>query len=349
MRKLLLGNYLILIIIGIGMVFSATYKSLLVSEGKPFSELFQIIFIFIIIIALAILILYKKDKLYKYFYKNIELFYFITIGFLFLVLTKVGLELGGANSSISLGVVNFQPLELIKIIMIFYMAKKLVTVDEKKPIVYFLKVLFWPVVSLVLVLLEPDLGGVIILLSLMIVMLLINGKHLKILLPLIGIFSLLGVLIMRFILASGVGYQSDRILAWINPFSILEGAGGNLVQSYIAISNGGIFGTGYLNSAQNTGFLYASSSDFIFSIILEEWGILGGFTVIVLLFTFAYQIYLVGRRSNKKYEYLVCSGIAFLIMIQTAINTGGVTGVIPMTGVTLPFISTGINSFIFLI
>lgn len=342
--KGLITNYLLLIVIGILMSISSTYKLLLAQNLPVYMEVLELIIVLIIIFIFSIIILNLKLNFVKIIYKNASPLLLINIIFLILVLF-IGKSVGGANSSLDLKFFNFQPIEFYKIALILYLAKIL----SKKPSYDSLKKkLFLPIFSLLLIFLEPDLGGTIIIFLLLITILILNGAYLKIIFKYLTMFFTLTLglayIILKFI--PDKMYQIERIGAWINPFNYLDGAGGNLVQSYIAINRGGLFGTGYLQSAQNTGFLFASSTDFVFAIIAEELGIIGVILVIVLLLTFAYQIYLVGIRSNKKFEYLYCSGYASLILIQTFINVGGVTGLIPMTGVPLPFISKGINSFI---
>ncbi|MFV0287825.1 MAG: FtsW/RodA/SpoVE family cell cycle protein [Mycoplasmatales bacterium] len=348
MRWLIL-NYLTLIVINILMVYSATYKSLLANNESPFSEIIVIIIFELIFMVFSILVLSYSKGFKKLIDKNVYLIFWMIIGILCLVLVE-GSSAGGAVSVLKLGPLVFQPMEIAKIFLIFYMAK--ILTKKRTPTNYeeWLKLIILPLIASFLVLKEHDLGGALIMLTLILVMIILNGKDLWRIFK--AVFVLAGVVIGGILLiikiAPSGNYQIERIGAWINPFNYLDGAGGNLLQSYIAISNGGILGNGYLHSTQNTGFLFASSSDFIFAVILEELGIIGGMVVIALITILALQIYRVGYNSQSKYNYLICSGFSALILIQTMVNIGGVTGVIPMTGVTLPFISKGINSLIFL-
>ncbi|MFV0288453.1 MAG: FtsW/RodA/SpoVE family cell cycle protein [Mycoplasmatales bacterium] len=348
MRWLIL-NYLTLIVVNILMVYSATYKSLLANNKSPFSEIIVIIIFELIFMFFSVLVLSYSKGFKKLIDKNVYLIFWTIIGILCLVLIE-GSSAGGAVSVLKLGPLVFQPMEMAKIFLIFYMAK--ILTKKKLPTNYeeWLKLIIIPLIASFLVLEEHDLGGALIMLTLILVMIILNGKDLWRIFKavfVLGAVAIGGILLIIKIAPNG-NYQIERIGAWINPFNYLDGAGGNLLQSYIAISNGGIVGSGYLHSTQNTGFLFASSSDFIFAVILEVLGIIGGIVVIALITVFALQIYRVGYNSQTKYNYLICSGFSALILIQTMVNIGGVTGVIPMTGVTLPFISKGINSLIFL-
>ncbi len=352
MRNLII-NYFLLVAFGIMMVYSTTYKMLIVQDSLPYKNALETIFILFLLIGLTIFMLKNRKFFYKMINSMIIPMFFITMGLLFLVfIPPFGIELGGANSSINLIFFNFQPIELAKIVLIMYIAKVFSTNTNLSNGEYIVKIILPVLIMIGLVFKEPDLGGAVLLSAILVIMIFANGKNFKIIITTF-IICVIGVIlvfaVLPFLLDSSQ-YQVARLVAWKNPFdpSVVGTSGQNLIQGYTSISNGGLLGAGYLNSAQTTGFLFASSSDFIFTIIAEEFGLLGALGVIVALFAFAYQIFMVGVKSSKKFEYLYCTGFAFLILIQSFINIGGVTGVIPMTGVTLPFISKGINSFMFL-
>lgn len=119
-----------------------------------------------------------------------------------------------------------------------------------------------------------------------------------------------------------------------------------LANSYYAISNGGWFGKGLGNSVQKKGFLPEAHTDFIFAITLEELGIIGGLAILGLLMFMIARIILVGVRSKKPFNSLMCIGIGTMLLIQVFINVGGITGIIPLTGITFPFLSQGGNSLL---
>jgi cell division protein FtsW len=143
-------------------------------------------------------------------------------------------------------------------------------------------------------------------------------------------------------------HQSARFTAWPDPFSDALDTGWGTVNSLIAISNGNITGAGYLNSIQKTILDTSASTDYIFVIICEEWGLLGALIVIGSLTFISFLSMVIGNNAKDRFGMLYCYGYGLLILLQMFVNVGGVVNVIPMTGVTLPFISSGLNSFLFM-
>jgi cell division protein FtsW len=141
-------------------------------------------------------------------------------------------------------------------------------------------------------------------------------------------------------------YRLERLSAFIDPWANPKDEGFQLIQSLYAIGNGGLFGVGFGNSTQKYMFLPFSESDFIFSIIAEEFGLVG---CLILFATFAFiiwQIFLVGRKCSNRFGRYLCYGIAVVISVQTALNFAVATGSIPPTGLPLPFISFGGTSLL---
>ena len=141
-------------------------------------------------------------------------------------------------------------------------------------------------------------------------------------------------------------YIYNRFAVFKNPFLDERNLGHQLANSYYAISNGGWFGKGLGNSVQKKGFLPEAHTDFIFAITLEELGIIGGLAILGLLMFMIARIILVGVRSKKPFNSLMCIGIGTMLLIQVFINVGGITGIIPLTGITFPFLSQGGNSLL---
>ncbi|MEG0474799.1 MAG: FtsW/RodA/SpoVE family cell cycle protein, partial [Carnobacterium sp.] len=139
-------------------------------------------------------------------------------------------------------------------------------------------------------------------------------------------------------------YQYDRFLAFWDPFEVSQSAGLQLVNSYYALSRGGLFGVGIGQSVQKTGYLPEPYTDFIISILGEELGLIGVLFVLGLFIFLVLRIYLVAIRTKDPFGSLLCIGIATMFLIQGSINLGGVLGLLPITGVTFPFISYGGSS-----
>ena len=136
--------------------------------------------------------------------------------------------------------------------------------------------------------------------------------------------------------------------AFFNPFTDVSGAGHQLDNSYYAIVNGGLFGLGLGNSIEKRGYLPEAQTDFVFSIVIEELGFIGASLILALLFFLILRIILVGIRARDPFNSMVALGIGGMMLTQTFINIGGISGLIPSTGVTFPFLSQGGNSLLVL-
>lgn len=202
-----------------------------------------------------------------------------------------------------------------------------------------------------LILLQPDLGGATINGAIIFVMILASGFNSRLAKTIFvgAFFIIVGVFFPILIKISELGfaknvYQLQRIVAFVNPFEHSQSVGQQLVNSYYALSNGGIFGVGWGNSIQKTGYLPEPNTDFIMAILAEELGLITALAVIMLLFVIILRTTLVGVRSNSTYQALICYGAATYLTVQTLFNLGGVLGMLPITGVTFPFISYGGSS-----
>ncbi len=138
----------------------------------------------------------------------------------------------------------------------------------------------------------------------------------------------------------------ERFKAFFDPFSLSETAGHQLVNSYYALSRGGLTGVGLGNSVQKSGYLPEPHTDFIMAIIAEELGLIVILIIISLFFFLIVRIYIIAIRAKDTYNSLICLGVASLFFIQASINLAGVVGLLPITGVTFPFISSGGSSVI---
>lgn len=336
-------------------IFSASAINRITAGLSPYGSLIeQLILIASSFIALAF-ILQKRKPPYHIGKRGANTFFNITLLLLFVVLVggvlvkTDGLFIrGGAKSTIPLGPLSIQPLEIYKITLILFLAKRFSTpkiYDSWQGIV---KTVVLSAIGLILVKIEPDLGGAIILSALILSMIFYNGQKigtiLKILLP----FMIIGIILVAISIATS--YQASRIVAWLHPFADGNDLKDsyNVVNGYIAISNGGVFGSGFMNSVQKSGFVFASNTDFIFTVICEEWGLFGASFTIGILTLIALQCFNIGYTAHERFGMLYSYGFGTLILIQTFVNIGGVIGLIPMTGVTLPFISNGMNSYLIL-
>ncbi|MFC6323403.1 FtsW/RodA/SpoVE family cell cycle protein [Companilactobacillus baiquanensis] len=356
--------YIILLGIGVVMVYSASFYNVMSHGGSTNKYLikqglYSILSLFILFVTFML-----KVKLFKSFRTRAFLL-FVTLGSLAFLLIRAVLNpstrINGASAWINLKIINFQPLEVAKITLILYLAyiltsRKSSLLDNDR-LFDSLKVIREPVITTVAIILlvafQPDIGGAAIL-GLITVVLISSSS-----IPIGHILKLDGSLLAAFL--AGIfwiakfqpgfivkNYQYQRILAMFHPFKLERTSGNQLVNSFYAISNGGIFGVGLGNSIQKRGYLPEPYTDFILAIISEELGLVGVFVVLGLLGFIIFRMLYLGIKSTNTYNVLVYYGVAIMLLAQMAFNVGGLLGLLPLTGVTLPFISYGGSSLLVL-
>lgn len=236
-----------------------------------------------------------------------------------------------------------QPSEFTKITAIFLVASALT--DSKNLLNRkMIENLSLVGLMIVIVLQQPNLSIAVILTLITICLLLTGGASFR----LIGGFSL-GIVSIPLILGFQNiihGYQIKRITGWLDPWSDPQGIGYNIIQSLYAIGSGGLFGTGYGMSRQKLFLLPFCYTDFIFAIICEEFGFVGALLLIGLFLAFVYRGFFIANRCTNRFGTLLAFGITFSIALQAFINIGVATGVLPVTGITLPLISHGGTSVV---
>lgn len=341
--------YLILCMIGIVMVYSSSAAIEMQNGGTPTSYLIkQTIYVLMGICCLVFganfsLSHYRTQRFLKY---STLIMLLLLLGVLFL-----SHAVNGAKGWINLGGINIQPVEVCKIYLILYLADRMDRIRARNA--HFISSGGpWLIVALclLLIVLQPDIGGAAI--NVMIVMVLFFACDLR---WSAGISFLLFIPIMGYLMIEKAvengwlhGYRMARFVAFLNPFGNASGSGSQLVNSYYAISNGGVFGSGLGNSVQKMGYLPEPNTDFIMSITSEELGLIGVTVILVLLMVMICRMIQIGVRSNSMYKMLLCYGSATFILIETFFNIGGVLGLLPITGVTFPFISYGGSSMLIL-
>jgi len=282
--------------------------------------------------------------------KWIPIFLLINLFFLILVFVpKFGLTSGGASRWVSLGPLSFQPSEFLKIIFILYLASwlesrtKLVKLSQpekgfSQTLIAFLIILFF--ISLILIY-QPDASTLGIILITATLMFFLAGTPLwhTLLIGLIG----LGVLILVVKIAP---YRANRIAVLFNPEADPMGIGYHLKNALIAVGSGGISGLGLGLSMQKFKFLPQSISDSIFAIFAEETGFIGSFILLLLCLIFFWRGFKIGKRSKDQFSRLTAFGITIWITLQTFFNIGSMIGILPLSGIPLPFISYGGSALI---
>ncbi len=339
--KLLLLAVIAIIIFGIIMIYSASSIWAEYKYQDPFkfvkaqSTFFLLGLLCIFIISkLDINILYKKANL------------ILLICFILLVLVLIpgiGSIRNGSRSWFGIGSLGIQPSEFAKLGLIIYVAKYLannrkIIKDVKKGVLPILLVIG---VFFVLIMLEPDFGTAMVIVLTLVVMIFISGVKLSFFIK-VGLLGLLGIVGLIII----APYRMERIVSFLNPWVDPLGSGYQIIQSLYAIGPGGLLGQGFLNSHQKQFYLPEPQTDFIFSIISEEFGFLGILIVTSFIAFIFYRIIKIALKENNLFKKYLAFGLGFGIIIQSLLNIAVVIGLIPVTGVTLPFLSYGGSSLL---
>ncbi|WEV51950.1 FtsW/RodA/SpoVE family cell cycle protein [Lactobacillus sp. ESL0731] len=357
----ILVPYLLLIVIGIIMVYSASSDILLVNGFKPSvygvrqAEYAVAGLVFAFLFLRLRLENFKSAKFVEWFLGISMLLLAYLIGLK--VIKGSAAAVNGAVGWIDLKVIKIQPLEIAKLALVVYLAFILDRHDGAFRLGHIIENLSRPafiaVIMMFLVLLEPDFGGTAILAMIVIVMFAMSGIPAK-----MALLWLVGIGVGVFLLAALVvhwnpkflqtSYQYQRFMSFLHPFQLQQKGGAQLVNSYYAIHNGGLFGVGLGNSMQKRGYLPEPYTDFILSIAAEELGAVGAIVIVGLIFYLMWSIMEVGIHAKSQFDALICFGVATIIFTETLFNVGAVLGLLPITGVTLPFISYGGSSMIVL-
>ena len=343
--------YLLLSVLGLIVVYSTTSASL-IQEGKSALQLVRNQGIFWIASLFLIALIYK---LKLGFLRNERLLFIVMfVELILLALARlIGTPINGAYGWIKVGPVTIQPAEYLKIIIIWYLAQRF-SKQQDEIAVYDFQILTlnqwlprafndWRFVLLVMIgslAIFPDLGNATILILVSLLMYTISGIAYRWFTTILGLLagvSMISLTAIRFI---GVekfskipvfGYVAKRFSAFFNPFNDLAGSGHQLA-----------------NSIEKRGYLPEAHTDFVFSIVIEEFGFVGASLILALLFFLILRIILVGIRARDPFNSMVAIGIGGMILIQVFVNIGGISGLIPSTGVTFPFLSQGGNSLLVL-
>lgn len=326
----------VLISIGIVMIYSA---SAIYAYGKMGDSLYflkrHLIYLAIGLAAMFLTMSIDLNKIKK-FSKPAILAAIILL--VLVLIPQIGRQTAGARRWFRFGPVNFQPSEFAKIAMILYIAdfvsRKGAAV--KNFIQGYIPAMVILAASVGLILLEPDLGTAITISIVAILMLFAGGvkvSHIMV--------SILASLPALYLLLFRVPYRRKRIMIFLNPWADKRGTGFQIIQSFIALGSGGLFGVGLGQSRQKLFYLPASHTDFIFSIIGEELGLIGTASIVILFFLFVWQGMKAAFKAPGTFARLLSFGIVSLIALEAIINISVTAGALPTKGLPLPFISYG--------
>lgn len=347
-------TYVLLSLVGLIMIYSASMVNLYQNphSGNPQGlfngQLMFVIFGFFIVFFMTY---FMSGEFFKN--KNLNIILVFSI-FLVLVFTHFfGVESNGERNWLRVPFTSqqVQPSEFFKIVVILYLAY---IYDKKREVVGVLKKEnFFPLLLIGLIsllVLFNDFGTWLVIFAIIAGMFVYSGLPMKVVVV-GGAFVMMVISVIlggRFLITGEVvsGYQRARIETFLNPFLDPTGSGYQLTNSLISISHGGITGTGLGNGIMKLGYLPEPHTDFIFAVIAEELGLLGVLFILILYIILVFKALRYAAISSDKFYSLVCIGIAMYISIQVFVNLGGISKLIPLTGVPLPLLSQGGSAFL---
>lgn len=337
----LLVLVLLLTAIGLIMMFSASYARAIYNDVSPtYYLLRQGIFA-----VLGLVAMFVASQLTPRIWMPIsKYFYLFSLAALALVLVPgVGKNVNGATRWIEVGGIQLQPSEVAKFALICLLASIAAKYRDKMDSFFYGVVMF--VVPLgfvaVLLLLEPHLSATMIVGLVTMVMMYTAGTKKG---YLIGIVVMLAAVVV--VGVQVLGYAGDRITAWLDPEADAQGDGYQIIQSLLAIGSGGLFGVGFGKGRQKYLYLPESQNDYVFAIVCEELGLVGALGIIVLFGLLIFRGYIVAIRARDRFSSMLGVGIMTQIAVQTVLNLGVVSNLLPSTGVSLPFFSYGGTSLL---
>lgn len=338
-------HVILIMVCGLLALYSASYNNVRVEQDIFYEQLWGVV------VGLGIMgVLSCID--YRKFLDIAYIFYALSVFLLFLVLI-FGRQALGATRWFSIGGISFQPSEVSKLAVILFLACYF---SQRRPRLSFdmrssfyglwedlIAPLLLTLLSIGLIFKQPDLGTAILIAGIFVLMLYVSGIEGRIFWGFLG----LCFVAMPFAWHILKPYQKDRLMVFLNPNIDPLGAGYTIIQSKIAVGSGGIFGKGWLSGTQNQlNFLPERHTDFIFSVIGEEWGLAGGLFLLYCYSVIIYCAFKIAEHNKDKFGSLAAIGIAGILALQVIINIGMVLGLCPVVGITLPLVSYGRTSYI---
>ena len=334
---ILLVLVVVLVVVGLGVTMSASSAVALdVTESR---DQWYFLKRQLVGVGLGTVALIVASRIPYRFYRKVAFpLFLLTLGLLIAVEMN-GITEGGATRWLRLpGLTSFQPSELAKVSVVFVLAYLM---EKKAKLLTNFPHFIVPVAAIlgfvgVLVIRQPDLGTLIVIGAAAMAVIVASEVPMKFILV-IGLIAVLATTYLAF----DADYRAARFDAFLDPYADPSGDGYQLLQGYYALGNGGVFGVGLGASRARWFYLPNAHTDFIFAIIGEETGLIGGLTVIGLFIALAVAGWIVASRAPDGFGRMVAAGITVWLSFQALVNIGGVLGVIPITGIALPFVSFG--------
>lgn len=345
----LLAIVILLTCFGLVMLYSTSAYEALVENSDDMSYFRKQA---IISVGALILALVGSQIDYHFIAEFSAPIYWISV--VFLVITKfIGREVNGAKRWIYFGPISFQPAELAKLAIILFLPALIVKLGYRlKGWQAPLKVGVYGFVSAVCTFyFTQNLSTALIIVGITVVLIFIAHPETKPFLIIGGIAVVVvsvGLVLLLNMVSSSGNFRINRILVWLNPEAYSDVGGYQVMQALYAIGSGGFFGKGLGNSTQKLGALPEAQNDMIFSIICEELGVFGAVLVILMFVYLLYRLFFIAQNAPDLLGSLIASGIFVHIALQVVLNIAVVTNLIPTTGITLPFVSYGGTSILFL-
>lgn len=359
--------YLILSVVGLIIVYSSTSANQIYAGRNPFGLVLNQAAFWLLSLA-VIWFLYRVRLNFLKNATTLGLVVFVEL--LLLIWARFfSIPVNGAYGWVRLAPgLTLQPAEYLKIIVVWFIAftfarrQKAIAAYDYQALTkgtliprQFKDWRVYTVLMLALVVIQPDLGNAAIIVLTVLIMYAASGIGYRWFAALFGAIAAFSAAFLGFISLIGVeamakvpvfGYVARRFAAFFNPFEDPTTAGHQMVNAYYAMSNGGWFGRGLGHSIQKNGHLREAHTDFIFPIVIEELGLIGAGLILALLFFLILRILLVGVKAKNPFNAMMAIGVGGMLLTQVFVNIGGISGLIPSTGVTFPFLSQGGNSLL---
>lgn len=345
--------FIVLFLLGFGMVMLYSTSSYQAVQDYGDSAYWLKKQIFAVVLGLVLMMITANIP-YQFWRRFAVLGYIVSV-VLILLIIPFGHEVKGAKRWLYIGGISLQPAEVAKLGMILFLASLICTMGRAiRSMKGFFLVFALPLPIVLMVWkITDNLSSAIIILGISVLMLFVASPDYKKFI-IMGLVGIAGAALVVFVIVNastteGMGFRSERILAWLDPEAYASGKGFQTLQGLYAIGSGGIWGKGLGMSRQKLGFLPEAQNDMIFSIICEELGLFGAIAIILMFILLIWRLMVIANNAPDLFGALLVVGVLGHIAIQVILNIGVVTNTIPNTGISLPFISYGGSSVMFLL